>query len=143
QSRRGRGGFAAVAVCCCLLFLAACSGAWNYPYVDTAAEQRTRYMCYTATPNHLDPALSYSANEVRYNCQIYEPPLQYHYLLRPYELVPRTATEVPEPVLLDEDGNRLPADAPDEAVATSVWRIHIQPGIRFQPHPAFATDDQG
>src|SRR5699024_9403731 len=37
----------------------------------------------------------------------------------------------------------LPDDAPDSAVAASVWTIRIKQGIRYQPHPAFATNAQG
>ena len=34
-------------------------------------------------------------------------------------------------------------DAPDSAVARTVYRIHLKPGIRYAPHPAFARDAQG
>src|SRR5699024_5442614 len=78
-----------------------------------------------------------------YTGQIYEPLLQYHYLLRPYKLVPLTVTQMPQPVLLDVHGNRLPDDAPDDVVAASVWTIHIKKGIHYQPHPAFAKNVQG
>ena len=48
-----------------------------------------------------------------------------------------------DPVYLDEQGNRLPADVPGEQVAISRYDIPIKQGIRFQPHPAFALDEQG
>lgn len=127
----------------CALLLAGCGEVWNNPYPDAGVKSDTLYLGYSSIPNHLDPARSYSANEVRYTGQIYEPPLQYHYLLRPYELVPLTATEVPQPVLLDADGKPLPADADADQVAASVWTIHIKPGIHYQPHPAFATNEEG
>src|SRR5699024_4344291 len=69
--------------------------------------------------------------------------LQYHYLQRPYKLVPLAVTQMPQPVLLAADGERLPDDAPDDTVAASVWTIHIKHGVRYQPHPAFAKDAQG
>ena len=47
------------------------------------------------------------------------------------------------PTYLDKDGKVLPADAPGELVAESVYDIRIKPGILFQPHPAFAKDEQG
>lgn len=126
----------------CLL-LGGCGQVWNDPYPNAAADANTLYRAYAAIPNHLDPARSYSVNEVRYTGQIYEPPLQYHYLLRPYQLVARTVTAMPQPSLFDAQGHRLPANAPDSAVARSEWTIHIKPGIHYQPHPAFATNDQG
>jgi hypothetical protein len=36
----------------------------------------------------------------------------------------------------------VPADAP-VAIAESVYEIRIKPGIRYQPHPAFARDEAG
>src|SRR5699024_8890438 len=87
-------------VCLCLLTLARCGDVWNHPYPHAGVHSDTLYLGYSEIPNHLDPARSYAANEVRYTGQIYEPPLQYHYLLRPYQLIPRSATQVPKPVLL-------------------------------------------
>ncbi|UCC57416.1 MAG: ABC transporter substrate-binding protein [Gammaproteobacteria bacterium] len=101
------------------------------------------YSSFQERPNHLDPVQSYSSNEVRFTGQIYEPPLQYHYLKRPYELVPLTASSVPQPVYLGADGERLPDDSAPEDVSYSVYDIRIQPGIYYQPHPAFAQDAEG
>ena len=36
-----------------------------------------------------------------------------------------------------------PADAPAERIAESVYELKIKPGIRYQPHPAFAVDARG
>ncbi|MDR2112092.1 MAG: ABC transporter substrate-binding protein, partial [Candidatus Accumulibacter sp.] len=71
------------------------------------------------------------------------PPLQYHYLKRPYTLIPGTAEAVPEPEYFDAAGRRLPADAPPEAIHRSVYEIRLRPGILYQPHPAFAVDAGG
>lgn len=126
-----------------LLALAACGRVWNNPYPDAGVGSEILYRGFAESPHHLDPARSYSVNEVVFTGQIYEPPLQYHYLLRPYTLVPLAATDLPERTLLDSQGRPLPDDAPRERVAASRWTIHIQPGIRYQPHPAFATGPQG
>ena len=86
---------------------------------------------------------SYAENEYALIAKIYQPPLQYHYLKRPYELIPFAATEVPRPQLLRR-GRPAPARTADaKDVAYSVYEIHIRPGILYQPHPAFATDGQG
>ena len=127
-----------------LLLLASCGKTpWNDPYPVTERGQNIRYSAFTERPKHLDPARSYSSNEVEFIGQIYEPPLQYHYLKRPYELIPATATEVPRPRYFDADGKPLPEDAPVARIAQSVYEIHIKPGIRYQPHPALARDAQG
>lgn len=124
--------------------LAGCGGRpWNDPYPAADAGANIVYSSFEERPKHLDPARSYSSNEVIFTGQIYEPPLQYHYLKRPYTLIPLTAEEVPAPRYLDRDGRPLPADAPDDEVAFSVYEIRIRPGIHYQPHPAFARDADG
>lgn len=124
--------------------LAACSKPVNSPYQEGSAAENTLYSAFTTrSPNHLDPALSYSGDETPFTYSIYEPLYGYHYLDRPYRLIPKAAAELVEPVYLDEQGNRLPADVPGEQVAVSRYDIPIKQGIRFQPHPAFALDEQG
>ena len=126
------------------LLLTSCGdGTWNNPYSAAEKYQNTFYSAFSLRPKHLDPAQSYSSNEVVFTGQIYEPPLQYHYLKRPYTLVPLSATEVPRPYFENAQGQRLPDDAPREQIAFSVYEIHIRPGIRYQPHPAFAKDANG
>ncbi|MFQ6043102.1 MAG: peptide ABC transporter substrate-binding protein, partial [Candidatus Poribacteria bacterium] len=115
----------------------------NNPYPSEQRGKNIYYSTFDEEPKHLDPAQSYSSNEYRLICQIYEPPLQYHYLKRPYELIPLTAQEVPTPKYFDAAGNPLPKDAPAEQVARAVYEIHIQPGILYQEHPCFAKDDRG
>lgn len=126
------------------LGLTACGGGpWNNPYPDDQALANIVYSSFDERPKHLDPARSYSSNEYAFLAQIYEPPLQYHFLLRPYTLVPLTAGAVPVPRYFDAEGRELPEDAPAEAIAVSEYLIRIQPGILYQPHPAFAKDDTG
>ena len=125
--------------------LAGCSDTpWNDPYPAADQNANILYSAFSERPKHLDPTRSYSAPEYVFIGQIYEPPLQYHYLKRPYTLVPLTATEVPQPTFYDAAGHRLPMDTSDSAaVAYSVYTIHIRPGIRYQPHPALARDGAG
>lgn len=123
--------------------LTGCSEAWNNPYPGHEPDANVLYSAFAERPKHLDPARSYSANEVEFTGQIYEPPLQYHFLKRPYELVPLTAEAVPKPRFVDAAGRPLPDDAPSAAIAESHYEIRIRPGIRYQPHPAFAQDEAG
>jgi ABC-type transport system substrate-binding protein len=124
-----------------LLLASACS---NNPLPDDIAASNTLVGAFTErSPKHLDPTASYWNNETPYTYQIYEPPYGYHYLKRPYTLVPKSAVEVAVPTYLDKNGQPLPADAPAELVAESVHDIRIKPGILYQPHPAFARDEQG
>ncbi|MCP5201353.1 MAG: ABC transporter substrate-binding protein [Gammaproteobacteria bacterium] len=116
---------------------------WNSPYPAADSSRAIMYGSFSERPKHLDPVSSYSENEAVFNGQIYEPVVQYHFLKRPYQLVPLTAVALPEPRYFDADGAALPDDAPREAVAEAVYRITIQRGVRYQPHPAFARDDDG
>ncbi|MBW7900178.1 MAG: ABC transporter substrate-binding protein [Rhodocyclaceae bacterium] len=125
------------------VLLAACGDAWNDPYPAEERGQNILYSAFTDRPKHLDPVQSYTEDEAVFTSQIYEPPLQYHYLKRPYELIPATAEAVPQPRYVDAAGRPLPADAPTEKIAESIYEIRIQPGIRYQPHPAFAVDERG
>jgi len=127
-------------ICLCL---AACGEVWNDPYPAAESGRNILYTAFTERPKHLDPAQSYTEDEITFTAQVYEPPLQYHYLKRPYTLIPATLTEVPQPRFLDARGRELPADAPAGQIAESVYILKIKPGIRYQPHPAFALDAAG
>lgn len=116
---------------------------WNDPYPAAARGSNTLYTAFVERPKRLDPALSYTSDEWDFIAQIYEPPLQYHYLKRPYELIPLTAESLPVVRYFDAEGRELPADTAPENVARSELEIRIRPGILFQPHPAFAKDGAG
>ena len=115
----------------------------NNPYPTDERGKKIYYSSFIERPKHFDPAKSYSSDESAFICQIYEPVVQYHYLKRPYELVPLTAAEMPSCTYYDKDGNVLPGDPPADQVERAVWTIHIKPGIMYQEHPCFARDDNG
>ena len=63
------------------LLLSGCSGEpWNNPHPAGEAAKSVYYSSFGERPKHLDPARSYSANEWAFLSQVYEPPLQYHFL---------------------------------------------------------------
>lgn len=103
----------------------------------------TRYTAFTGAPKTLDPAHAYSSDEIQFIAQIYEPPLQYHLLKRPYTLVPLTATKMPVVTYYDKQGRKLPKNVNPKKVAYTTYDIYIKPGIYYQPHPAFAKDKKG
>src|SRR5262249_17436023 len=123
--------------------LAGCGRVWNDPYPAEDRGKNIYYSFFVERPRHFDPAQSYTSDEYDIIQQIYEPPLQYHYLKRPYELIPATATEVPHPKYYDASGRPLSAEADAARVAYSEYDVHIREGILYQPHPAFAKDDKG
>jgi ABC-type oligopeptide transport system substrate-binding subunit len=69
----------------------------NNPYRPSEKGANIFYSTFNEPPKHLDPARAYSSDEYAFIGQIYEPPLEYHYLDRPYRLVPLTVTDLPTP----------------------------------------------
>lgn len=131
----------AAAAALATLTIAGCN---NNPLPHDAAASNTLFTAVIeSSPRHLDPTASYWSNDTPYTYQIYEPLYGYHYLQRPFTLVPKTAEAVVKPRYLDKDGKPLPDDAPGEQIAESVYDVRIKPGIVYQPHPAFALDERG
>jgi len=126
----------------CAIVIAGCKeGTWNNPYPTEDAEANTLYTSFSGRPKHLDPAQSYSSNEIAFTGQIYEPPLQYHFLKRPYEIIPLAAAKVPKATYYNKNNEVLPNNAPIKDIAYTIYEIKIKKGIKYQPHPAFAKDD--
>ena len=120
-----------------------CSSPWNDPHSKEGEEEMIFHSSFSERPKHLDPVSSYSENEARFNAQIYEPVVQYHYTKTPYQLVPLTGTELPSASYFDEKGKKLGRSADSSEVAFTVYEIEIRKGILFQPHPSFAKNGSG
>lgn len=130
-----------VAVIAVVTILSSCT---NNPYRPGETSEHTYFGSFGTPPTKLDPTSAYYVHEGRIIDQIYEPPFTYHYLKRPYELIPLTAEEVPPPVYFDKAGRRLrDADPPPESVGHVEYTIRIKRGIKYQNHPCFAKDSRG
>lgn len=120
-----------LAVLLSICFLCACDDqAWNDPYPHQSVTANTIYTAFSDQPKHLDPARSYNAEEWIFISQIYEPVVEYNYLLRPYKLEPLTA-------------EAMPTASYDARKDVSAYNIKLKRGILYQPHPAFAKNEQG
>ena len=86
-----------------LASLSGCGPVWNDPYPAAERGGNILYTAFSQRPKHLDPVQSYSEDEATFLYQIYEPPLQYHYLKRPFQLQVAAAQAVMGAV----DENRL------------------------------------
>ena len=126
-----------------VVLLGGCGSALNDPYPAADRGRNILYTAFTDRPKHLDPVQSYSEDEITFTAQIYEPPLQYHYLKRPYSLIAATAEAVPLPNYVDAQGRALPPDADVAQIAFTDYIVTLRPGIRYQPHPAFARNGSG
>ena len=102
----------------------------NSPYPESEKDERILYTTFIEEPKHLDPAQSYSSGESYFMWQTLEPPFQYHFLKRPYEMVPLTAEAIPKVRRRSVTFGGGSVDAP-------TYTIRIRKGIRYQNHPCF------
>jgi ABC-type transport system substrate-binding protein len=109
----------------------------NNPYSETEDDLSLLYSSFSERPKHLDPAVAYSSNEYGFIAQVYEPPFQYHYLKRPYQLEPLTAVTMPTIDYFNSQDKKLAGTFADDEIAYTEYTIEINPGIQYQPHPAF------
>ncbi len=126
-----------------VLLLGACGdGPWNNPHPPVCDSGTTYYSVMApAPPKHLDPAISYAADESLFIMQIYEPPMGYHFLKRPYTLEPLGVVDFPAVVHLNAEGE--PVEPDSDAVRYTRYTLRVREDAHYQPHPAFATDAAG
>ena len=127
-----------------LLAVAGCDRVTNSPHTAGSERTNTYFTGHQErSPKYLDSTASYSLDETQFTYLIYEPLYHFHYLKRPYEVVPRAAEAIAVPRYFDKSGAELALDAPGDQIAESIYDIKIKRGIKFSPHPAFAKDAQG
>ncbi|MFK7974983.1 MAG: ABC transporter substrate-binding protein [Halioglobus sp.] len=150
------GAYRMYVLCCRSLFavialatLASCGQPpWNNPHPPAPDNQVTYQSMITPTPpKHLDPAVSYASDESLFIMQIYEPPMSYHFLKRPYELIPGALESFPDVQYLDEKQTLLAVDdqsMEDAAdIAFTRYTLTLRDDLHYQPHPAFAKNEAG
>ncbi|MCU0669464.1 MAG: hypothetical protein MUF70_08945 [Myxococcota bacterium] len=108
------------------LALAACS---NDPYPGADGGARVLYVPYAEAPKTLDPQVAYSVYDHEVTANLYETALEYHYLKRPYELIPALVKEVP-----------VPEPRRDGRI---VYRFEVRRGMRYAADPCFALGAPG
>ena len=115
-----------------LLALLACAGApacTNDPYPDEDSDRKILYIQFSEPPRTLDPAEAYSTVDHEITGPVYDTLLEYHFLQRPYTLIPGIATAVPEPRPL-----------PDGRVA---YRFALRDDLLYQDDPCFELSAPG
>lgn len=90
-----------------------------------------------------DPATSFYSHEADIMDLTYESLLTYHFLKRPYELMPALAEKIPEAIYYDTDGNVLPGDPDSNLVKRVEYIIQLKKNIPYQPHPCFVKNTDG
>jgi ABC-type transport system substrate-binding protein len=105
---------------------AACT---NDPYPDADTGRKVLYAAFETPPKTLDPAVAYSTVDHAVTGPVYDKLLEYHYLHRPYRLIPGLAREVPQPRPVE--GGRV------------AYRFRLREGVRYQDDPCFAVGTPG
>lgn len=112
-----------------LLAAGALGACTNDPYPPSDEDARVLYTSFSEQPKTLDPAVSYTTTEHVITGNVYDTLLEYHYLARPYQLIPGLAEALPEPERLADGGER--------------YRFRIRPGVTFHESPCFALSAPG
>ena len=117
------------------------SDVWNTPHSASKIKEKVLFSAFSISPKHLDPVISYSMNEWQIIGQVYEPPLQYNYLKRPYKLEPLTLKHMPTIRYLNSEGNEVSETSSE--VAFSEYRLTLRDDVLYQDHPSFVKNEQG
>lgn len=123
HGRRGAlGGRLGIALGIGIAFgLAACT---NDPYPAEDAHEKVLYLAFDDPPKTLDPAVAYTTSAHQITGKVCDTLLEYHYLKRPYELIPGLATHEPEAVI-GADG-------------TVSYAFELRDDLWFQDDPCFS-----
>jgi ABC-type transport system substrate-binding protein len=117
------------------------SSVWNNPHSSQKVKTNTLFSSFSLPLKRLDPVVSYNANEWAIISQIYEPPLQYNYLKRPYELEALTLSKMPEIRYLNKENKVVNKNSSN--VVYSEYILSLREDIFYQNHPAFVKKESG
>ncbi len=112
-----------------LVLALVCLACTNNPYPGADDAERVYYQPFGTPPKTLDPQVSYASSDQAVLANIYETLLEYHYLKRPYTLIPGLAAAVPEPEVL-----------PDGRV---LYRFTLRAGVEYAEDDAFLLAGEG
>jgi len=101
----------------------------NNPYADADAERKILYSSFLDAPRTLDPAVAYTTSAHVITGAVFDTLLEYHYLKRPYTLIPGLAEALPE--------TRTTAEG------RSAFRFELRKGLLFQDDPCFELSSPG
>jgi len=124
-----------------MIYVSLHADVWNNPHSKEKSLSNTLFTSFSLPPKRLDPVISYNTNEWAFISQIYEPPLQYNYLQRPYILEPLTLIHMPTIRYLNKEGKEVEEDNSD--VVMSEYRLELRKDVMYQNHPAFVRNDHG
>src|SRR5262245_58559905 len=124
-----RSQLAGMVVLAALAGCLAAAGWTTVPYPVADRDQKVLYTSFHEAPKTLDPAVAYTTAEHVITGNVYDTLLEYHYLARPYRLIPGLAVSVPKA-----------QDLPD---GKQTYRFQLRPGVLFHADPCFPPDRAG
>lgn len=101
----------------------------NDPYPAGESAKKILFTSFSEAPKTLDPQVSYTTIDHVITGPVYDSLLQYHFLDRPYRLIPNLLEALPEPEPL-ADGR-------------VVYRLRLRPGVEFHEDDCFALGTPG
>jgi ABC-type transport system substrate-binding protein len=105
------------------------SGCSNDPYPAAERDDKIYYTSFAEPPKTLDPAVAYAVTDHVVTGSVFDTLLEYHYLRRPYELIPGLAEAVPK--------------AETKPNGHLSYRFKLRPGILFHVDACFALGEAG
>lgn len=111
-----------------VLFWCSQIGCSNNPYPDAHDQQKVLYLPFATPPKTLDPAISYGTADTVVTNKVFDTLLEYHYVKRPYELVPSMARAIPSAQQLPDGGVR--------------YSFRLHPDMWFAGDPCFSLSKQ-
>ena len=131
------------------LLLVSCS---NNPYSGRELTGNHQLRSYSEDPKYLDPVRSYYTHEAAVIDQAYEFLLEYHYLKRPYELIPCLAEKIPQAekkeIIINEpfSPRRYNASGTEifmqKKINTVIYKITIKSNVFYAPNPCFSYNSE-
>ncbi len=109
-----------------LAFLIVGAACTNDPYPGADNNRKILYSSFSEAPKSLDPAVAYNVSAHRITGNVYDTLIEFHYLKRPYVLIPGLATSVPK-------AERL-------ADGRTAYTFKLRKGLLFQNDPSFALN---
>lgn len=109
--------------------MAVASGCTNNPYPDADRDAKVLYSSFSEAPKTLDPAVAYTTAEHVVTANVFDTLLEYHYLKRPYELIPGLAVDVPK--------------AEPRPDGKQSFQFALRSGVLFHEDPAFRLSQTG
>src|SRR5262244_3731112 len=108
---------AGISILAALAASMAAAGCTNNPYPQTDRDKKVLYSSFNEAPKTLDPAVAYTTAEHVITGNVYDSLLEYHFLDRPYRLIPGLALDVPKPETTGD--------------GAQTYRFRVRPGILF------------